>query len=76
MTHVEPPDALNPDRRSGTEKRERSWHLHKKIRKIAKLEISDAFEMRGRVMVAMVVTILLAVYALYYSFRWMLSMFQ
>ncbi|KAJ4344527.1 uncharacterized protein N0V89_012270 [Didymosphaeria variabile] len=75
-THVKPPDALNPAQRSGTEKRKRSsWHLHKKIRKIAKLEIRDAFEMRGRVMFAMVVAILLAMSIVWYSVKWMVGMF-
>ncbi|KAF2441238.1 hypothetical protein P171DRAFT_92584 [Karstenula rhodostoma CBS 690.94] len=75
-SHVKPPDSLNPGQRSGTRKRKRrSWHLHRKIRKIAKLEISDAFEMRGRVMVAMIVILLMALYAGWYSFRWMLNMF-
>ncbi|KAL5379085.1 hypothetical protein DPSP01_008717 [Paraphaeosphaeria sporulosa] len=74
--HVKPPDSLNPDQRSGGEKRKRrSWHLHRKIRKIAKLEISDAFEMRGRVMVAMVLILLMALYAAWYAFRWILNMF-
>ncbi|KAJ4301153.1 hypothetical protein N0V90_003243 [Kalmusia sp. IMI 367209] len=75
-THVKPPDSLNPDQRPGTEKKKRrSWHLHKKIRKIAKLEVSDAFEMRGRVMIAMIVVILTTVYAVSCLFRWILSKF-
>ena len=72
--HVEPPDALNPDQRQGRDKRKRkSWHLHRKIRKIARLEISDAFEMRRRVMVAMALVIMLAGYAVWCFFVWVLS---
>lgn len=71
--HVEPPDALNPDQRQGRNKRKRkSWHLHRKIRKIARLEISDAFEMRRRVMVAMALVIMLAGYAVWCFFAWVL----
>ena len=72
-THVMPPDALNPDQRRGKDKRKRkSWHLHKKIRKIARLEISDAFEMRRRVMVAMAVAIGLVGYVMWCIFAWVL----
>jgi hypothetical protein len=50
------------------------WHLHKKIRKIAKLEIRDAFEMRRRVIVLMVTVALIicasAVYALQWLWGW------
>ncbi|KAF9730677.1 hypothetical protein PMIN06_004170 [Paraphaeosphaeria minitans] len=75
-SHVKPPDSLHPDQRSGKKKRSRrSWHLHRNIRKIAKLEISDAFEMRGRVMAAMVVVLLMALYAAWYAFRRILNMF-
>lgn len=75
-THVKPPDALNPDYPSGMQQRKRrSWHLHKKIRKIAKLEVNDAFEIRGRVMVAMVVAFLLLAFAALYLFRWLVSTF-
>lgn len=74
--HVEPPDPLKPNQQPGTEKRKRrSWHLHRKIRKIAKLEISDAFEMRGRVMAAMLAMIVVVLYAAWYSFSWMLTKF-
>lgn len=57
------------------QRKRRSWHLHKKIRKIAKLEINDAFEIRGRVMVAMVVAFLLLAFAALYLFRWLVSTF-
>lgn len=60
LTHVEPHSVLNPELRNGGEqsatrnRKRNSWHLRKKIRKVAKLEVSDAFEMRGRVIVLMV----------------------
>lgn len=69
-----PPDSLNPEQRKA-EKRDRagSWHLHRKIRKIAKLEVSDAFEMRDRVMVGMLIAIFLVVYALCLVLVWMIK---
>ncbi|KAH7072981.1 hypothetical protein BKA63DRAFT_55129 [Paraphoma chrysanthemicola] len=60
--HVEPSDAISPEngeQMDGKHKGKSSWHLHKKIRKVAKLEISDAFELRGRVIVMMVVVMAL-----------------
>ncbi|KAF2749619.1 hypothetical protein M011DRAFT_456411 [Sporormia fimetaria CBS 119925] len=52
-SHVGPCDPLlNPRRKE--EEKEEHWYLRKKIRKIARLEIGDALEMRGRVMGVMV----------------------
>ncbi|KAF2242768.1 hypothetical protein BU26DRAFT_132684 [Trematosphaeria pertusa] len=53
--HVEPHAAISPRQAEDKGKRKRkSWHLHRNIRKVARLEISDAFEMRGRVMLGIV----------------------
>jgi hypothetical protein len=75
-THFEPNDAISPRERgqaeSKTKKEKRSWHLNKKIRKVAKLEVSDAFEMRGRVIVGMVAMMALGSIALWMSVKWML----
>lgn len=59
--------------RDGKERRQSSWHLHKKIRKVAKLEISDAFEMRGRVIVVMLSAVVMVVGMLIVSVRWMVG---
>jgi hypothetical protein len=60
-THVEPSDAISPKQSvppaEGGKSSMKSWHLNKKIRKMAKLEVSDAFELRGRVIVVMLVMI-------------------
>ena len=67
--HVEPHEAIAPKNKNGSgasdpppppplqgqkKRKQRSWHLHRKIRKVARLEISDALEMRDRVMAVMV----------------------
>jgi hypothetical protein len=57
----------------GGKKSKRSWHLNKKIRKMAKLEVSDAFEMRGRVIVFMLVMMALASVGLWMSGKWALA---
>ncbi|KAF2265590.1 hypothetical protein CC78DRAFT_579085 [Lojkania enalia] len=54
----------------GRESRTQSWHLHKKIRKVARLEISDAFEMRGRVIAAMIAVMLVLVLSACMGLRW------
>lgn len=73
--HVEPSDAISPkddgQDENGTTKRKRSWHLNKKIRKVAKLEVSDAFEMRGRFIVAMLLMMALGSIVLWMSLKWM-----
>lgn len=80
ISHVEPHGVLNPQNelqssssRDGKERRQSSWHLHKKIRKVAKLEISDAFEMRGRVIVVMLSAVVMVVGMLIVSVRWMVG---
>jgi hypothetical protein len=76
-THVEPSDAISPKSSvsptEGGKKSKRSWHLNKKIRKMAKLEVSDAFEMRGRVIVVMLVMMALASVGLWMSGKWALA---
>ena len=52
------------------QKKRNSWHLTKKIRKITRLEVSDAFEMRGQVLVGMAVVGLLGVMVLWAAVRW------
>jgi hypothetical protein len=76
--HVEPHDAIGPkgtgpDGNKRTRKRE-PWHLNKKIRKMARLEIGDAFEMRGRVMVGMVVAMVLGLAMSAMGVKWVLML--
>ncbi|KAF1949361.1 hypothetical protein CC80DRAFT_510591 [Byssothecium circinans] len=56
-SHVSPNDAISPgkEREGGSSeaKKREPWYLHKKIRKIAKMEISEALEMRGWVILGM-----------------------
>lgn len=79
--HVEPNDAIAPrdgqfdGTKEGGEgkkkKRKReSWHLNKKIRKVARLEVSDAFEGQGRMIVVMVVTMVFSVIGFWVGMRW------
>lgn len=73
--HVEPHDAISPGSASQTggtqlRKKRTSWHLHKKIRKVARLEIGDAWEMRGRVIVAMAAIMLLTCAVLCMALKW------
>ncbi|KAF2644231.1 hypothetical protein P280DRAFT_227843 [Massarina eburnea CBS 473.64] len=51
----------------------RPWHLHNKIRKIAHLEISDALEMRGRVIVGMGVVGLVVICVAWVGARWVVG---
>jgi hypothetical protein len=72
---VAPHDAIGPkDDRQGTDAKQKqksgSWHLNRKIRKMARLEISDAFEMRGRIIVGMIVFMVLSSVALWMGARW------
>ncbi|KAF3044671.1 hypothetical protein E8E12_008474 [Didymella heteroderae] len=68
--HVEPNDAIAPKdgqldgtgeakaaKQEKKKRRKESWHLNKKIRKIARLEVSDAFENQGRMIVVMTATL-------------------
>lgn len=80
--HVEPNDAIAPrdgqlvdtsdaGGREGKKRKEKqSWHLHKKIRKIARLEVSDAFESQGRVIVMMAATLVFTVIGFWVGMRW------
>jgi hypothetical protein len=67
--HVAPCDTISP--KSEDKNKRRSWHLNKKIRKMAKLEVSDAFEMRGRVMVGMLAMLLVGSVVLGVGVRWL-----
>ncbi|KAF1945460.1 hypothetical protein EJ02DRAFT_44728 [Clathrospora elynae] len=70
--HVEPHDAIGP-RDDGQSKsgKKKSWHLNKKIRKIAKMEVGDAFEMRGQIIVAMVAMLLVSSVVLWMGMKWL-----
>ncbi|KAF2112470.1 hypothetical protein BDV96DRAFT_602371 [Lophiotrema nucula] len=73
--HVEPNSAIQNARSEGKDvggkkRREGSWYLHKRIRKIAKLEISDAFEMRGRMIVLILSVFTLLLVAVFLALRW------
>ncbi|KAF2474575.1 uncharacterized protein BDR25DRAFT_311042 [Lindgomyces ingoldianus] len=73
-THIEPHSVLtnaSPSIQLQTTNKRRSWHLNKKIRKVAKLEISDAFELRGRVILILVSAIVLVAVGLLLGLRWM-----
>jgi hypothetical protein len=76
--HVEPSDAISPKQsepnESGSQKR-RSWHLNKKIRKVAKLEISDAFELRGKFIVGMLAMMAFGSVGLWMVTKWLLVSF-
>ncbi|USP79895.1 uncharacterized protein yc1106_07169 [Curvularia clavata] len=66
--HAEPHDAISP--RPGEHEKRGSWHLHKKIRKVAKLEVGDALEMRGRVMVGMMAALVMVAVAACLGLTW------
>ncbi|KAF1360221.1 hypothetical protein EJ07DRAFT_39874, partial [Lizonia empirigonia] len=82
--HVEPNDAISPrpgqlDSAQGDEgtrkgkqgkKKKKSWHLNKKIRKIARLEVSDAFESQGKIIVVMAAMVVFSLIGLWVSMRW------
>lgn len=77
MGHVEPHDAIGPrpdeqsDEKKSKKKKKRSWHLNKKIRKVAKLEVGDALEMRERVMLGMAIVMAIGCAALWMGFKWL-----
>lgn len=79
--HPESYDALSQPKGAGGQsqennnnntkkKKKKSWHLNKKIRKVAKLEVSDAFEMRGRVMAMVLFLMLLVAVAIWTVLKW------
>ncbi|KAF2280875.1 uncharacterized protein EI97DRAFT_10551 [Westerdykella ornata] len=47
------------DARSRKSKGKKRWYLHKKIRKMARLEVTDAFELRRWIMAIMLVAVFL-----------------
>jgi hypothetical protein len=56
--------------RDPAHRRKNSWHLHKKIRKIARLEVSDAFEHQGTVILLMVATLVFSLIGFWVGMRW------
>ncbi|KAF1845756.1 uncharacterized protein K460DRAFT_405996 [Cucurbitaria berberidis CBS 394.84] len=80
--HVEPNDAVGPREKEQSEagkrkkkkcNQKKSWHLNKKIRKVAKLQVSDAFEMRGRVIAGILAVTILSSIALWMGMKWLLT---
>ncbi|KAJ4988334.1 hypothetical protein SVAN01_06112 [Stagonosporopsis vannaccii] len=80
--HVEPNDAIAPKDgqldgtgeskgNEGRKKRKQSWHLHKKIRKVARLEVGDAFESQGRVIVLMGAALVFSMIGLWVGMGWL-----
>jgi len=59
----------------GGHKRKQSWHLNKKIRKMARLEVGDALEMRGRFILGMFVMMGLASVGLWVGVKWVVKAF-
>ncbi|KAJ4370667.1 hypothetical protein N0V83_005188 [Neocucurbitaria cava] len=74
--HVEPNEAIGPKNDKNSvdgKKKKRSWHLNKKIGKVARLEISDALEMRGTVLAAICAVLVLCSIALWMGGRWLVT---
>lgn len=78
--HVEPHDSIGPRERTegklqtGARKKRGSWHLHKKIRKVTKLEVSDAFEMRGTIIVIMAILMGFSALGMWFGMRWIYAL--
>ncbi|KAF2876329.1 hypothetical protein BDV95DRAFT_625608 [Massariosphaeria phaeospora] len=77
-SHHEPHAAISPrapdlQTQSQSRNKRTSWHLHKKIRKVARLEISDAFEMRRRVIVVMVGVLVVCGVGVWLGVRWVVG---
>jgi hypothetical protein len=68
-TYAEPNEAIGP-KDGAKRKKRRSWHLNRKIRKMAKLEIGDALEMRGQIMAGMAVVGMLGCVVLWMVMKW------
>lgn len=71
-----PCDSISPKSdgpKEGKHQKKRSWHLNKKIRKMAKLEISDALEMRGRVIAVMLVMMAIGSMLLWMGVKWLFA---
>ncbi|KAH7391785.1 hypothetical protein BKA66DRAFT_412844 [Pyrenochaeta sp. MPI-SDFR-AT-0127] len=72
---LEPHDAIGPRKGEyspGGKKKSKSWYLNKKIRKVAKMEIGDAFQLRSRIMAGMVIVLVLSSAALCMGLKWLL----
>ncbi|CAI6341670.1 unnamed protein product [Periconia digitata] len=52
----------------------RPWHLRKKVRKVTKLEMEDAFAMRRRVIAGMLIVWVVALYACWRAIMWLATM--
>jgi hypothetical protein len=79
-SHVEPPSVLTPThnqqpstRKNEGKKKSRSWHLNKKIRKIAHLEIDDAFALRRHIIVVMIGLLAILVVGMWMGVRWVVG---
>ncbi|KAH6258765.1 hypothetical protein HBI40_062480 [Parastagonospora nodorum] len=75
-SHVGPDDAISPSQggqSEGGKKKKKTWHLNKKIRKVVKLEVSDAFEMSGKVMLGMCVMLVVGSIVFWMAAKWMLA---
>ncbi|PVH97792.1 hypothetical protein DM02DRAFT_67328 [Periconia macrospinosa] len=73
---LEPMEEDMRNRREAKEKKAkvRSWHLRKKVGKVSRLEIDDAFAMRGRVIVVIVAVWVMAVYAIWRVVIWLAAL--
>jgi hypothetical protein len=58
----------------GGKKTKKSWHLNKKIRKMAKLEVGDALEMRGKVIMGMLAVMGLVSMVLWMGAKWLMAL--
>lgn len=74
---MEPHDSIGPNQGGQTErekkKKKRSWHLNKKIRKMARLEVKDAFGMQGQVIVGMIAIMVVGTMVLWMSVKSLLA---
>jgi hypothetical protein len=78
--HVEPDDTIAPKdgqldgareaSKGEAGQRKRSWHLNKKIRKMAKLEVNDAFESQGKIIMIMITMLVLSIIGFWVGMRW------
>ncbi|KAF2708551.1 hypothetical protein K504DRAFT_356162, partial [Pleomassaria siparia CBS 279.74] len=66
--HYAPHSALNPT--SNNKAKSQSWHLNKKISDMAKLEISDALEMRECVAILLIATVVMAIVGVFLGLSW------
>jgi len=68
-------DTLGPGRYASIDgsKKKESWHLNKNIRKIAKLEISHALEIRRCIIATMLVAMVLGSTVIWMTLKWMFA---